>query len=215
LPKRAEVKAPAASLKVQPPRPMAQPLKFDHKGDANQAYAMLGWSTFGGTERMRERRALQLAGNMAQVRLLEKLRDVEGATYSPSAGATSSEAFADWGIFYTAAEIRPERADLFFRLARETVADLAATPAGADEFERAVNPVLSGIERRMKTNGYWLSAMENWSRNPKLIDQTRTIVSDYRTLTPAEVRDAVARHVRDEGDWSILVLPARLMGSVK
>jgi hypothetical protein len=74
--------------------------------------------------------------------------------------------------------------------------------------------VVSGIERRMKTNGYWMGAMENWSRDPRLIDQTRTILSDYKTLTPAEVRDAVARHVRDEGDWSILVLPARLMGSV-
>jgi zinc protease len=214
LPKRPDVKAPAASLAVKPPAPMAAPVKFDHKGDANQAYAMLGWSTFGGLERMRERRALQLAGNMAQVRLFEKLRDVEGATYSPSAGATSSEVFAEWGIFYTAAEIRPERADLFFRLARETVADLAATPAEADEFERAVNPVLSGIERRMKTNAYWVSAMEGWAGNRKLVEQTRTILSDYRTMTAAEVRDAVARHVRDEGDWSILVLPARLMGSV-
>jgi zinc protease len=163
---------------------------------------------------MRERRALQLAGNMVQVRLFEKLRDVEGATYSPSAGATSSEAFPDWGVFYTAAEIRPERADLFFRLARETVADLATKPAEADEFARAVNPVVSGIERRMKTNGYWLSAMENWSRDPRLIDQARTILSDYKAMTPADVRDVVARHVRDEGDWSILVLPARLANGV-
>ncbi|HEY0148307.1 MAG TPA: insulinase family protein [Allosphingosinicella sp.] len=214
LPKRAEAKAPAASLKVLPPRPMAKPVTFDHKGDANQAYAMLGWSTFGGVERVRERRALQLAGNMAQVRLFEKLRDVEGATYSPSAGATSSEVFPEWGIFYTSAEIRPERAELFFRLARETVADLAAKPAAADEFERAINPAVSGLERRMKTNGYWLSAMEGWSNDKRLIDQTRTLLSDYKTMTAAEVRDAVARYVRDEGDWSILVLPARLMGSV-
>jgi zinc protease len=214
LPKRAEVKAPAASLKVLPPAPMAKPATFSHRGDPNQAYALLGWSTFGGVERMRERRALQLAGNMVQVRLFEKLRDVEGATYSPSAGATSSETFKDWGLFYTAAEIRPERADLFFRLARETVADLAAAPVEADEFTRAINPVLSGVERRMKTNGYWLSAMEGWSRDPRLIDQTRTILSDYRSMTAAEVRDAVARHVRDEGDWSILVLPARLLPGV-
>ena len=215
LPKRAEAKVSAASLKVLPPAPMTKPMTFDHKGDANQAYALVGWSTFGGAERTRERRALALAGNMAQVRLFEKLRDVEGATYSPGAGATSSEVFPDWGIFYAAAEIRPERAELFFRLARETVADLAAKPAEADEFARAINPALSGLERRMKTNGYWLSAMEGWSRDKRLIEQTRTLLSDYRTMTAAEVRDAVARHVRDEGDWSILVLPARLMGSAK
>ncbi|HZG07966.1 MAG TPA: insulinase family protein [Allosphingosinicella sp.] len=214
LPKRAQATAPAASLRVQPPKPMAQPVRFDHRGDANQAYAVAGWSTFGGLDRTRERRALSLAGNMVQVRLFEKLRDIEGATYSPSAGATASEVFPDWGIFYTAAEIRPERADLFFRMARETVADLAATPPAADEFERAINPVLSGLERRLKTNGYWISAMENWSREPRLIEQTRTLVSDYQGMTAAEVSQAVARHVRDEGDWSILVLPARLMSGV-
>jgi zinc protease len=214
LPKRPDVQAPAASLNVRPPAPMTKPATFTHRGDPNQAYAMVGWSTFGGVERVRERRALQLAGNMIQVRLFEKLRDVEGATYSPSAGATASEVFPDWGIFYAAAEIRPERAVLFFRLARETVADIAAKAPQADEFARAVNPALSGVERRMKTNAYWLSAMEGWSRDPKLVEQTRTLMSDYRSMTAEEVRGAVARHVRDDGDWSILVLPARLLPGV-
>lgn len=207
LPPRAEAPPPAASLRVRPPRPAPAPVRFTHQGDANQAYAAVGWSTFGGIGRIRERRALALAGNMLQVRLFEKLRDIEGASYSPSATALSAESFPDWGIFYAASELRPERTDLFFRLARETVADLAAAPAAADEFERAQNPVLSGIQRRLETNAYWLSAMEDWSRRPELIDQTRTLLSDYRSMTAEEVRAAVAAHVRDEGDWSMLVLP--------
>jgi hypothetical protein len=58
----------------------------------------------------------------------------------------------------------------FFRIAREIVADLAAKPAAADEFERAQNPVVSGIERRLKTNAYWLTKWRIGRASPKLIE---------------------------------------------
>jgi zinc protease len=209
LPARREASPAPASLAVRPPAPKAGPVTFTHQGDPNQAYALVGWSTFGGIERVRERRALSLAANIARVRLLERLRDIEGASYSPSAGATMSEPFPEWGIFYAASELRPERTELFFRLAREIVADLAAKPVAADEFERAQNPVLTGIERRLKTNAYWGGTMEGWSREPELIAQTRSYLADYRALTAEDVRRAVAAYVADAGDWSMLVLPGK------
>jgi zinc protease len=214
LPRRAEVRPPAASLKVRPPRASKAPIRFTHQGDPTQAYAALGWTTFGGTEGRRDRRALGVAANLAQARLLERLRDSEGASYSPSATVQTSFQFPDWGFFFAGSEIRPERADLFFRLAREIVADLAARPASADEWQRAINPVVTGIERRLKTNAYWAGAMEDWSREPYLIEHARTYLADYKSLTPEEVRLAMAKWVADEGDWSILVLPAKAGGGV-
>jgi zinc protease len=214
LPRRAEVRPPAASLKVRPPGASKAPIRFTHQGDPNQAYAALGWTTFGGTEGRRERRALGLAANIAQARLMERLRDSEGASYSPSATVQTSFQFKDWGFFFAGSEIRPERADLFFRLAREIVAELAAKPASADEWQRAIAPVVTGIERRLKTNAYWAGAMEDWSRESYLIEHARTYLADYKSLTPEEVRSAVAKWVADEGDWSILILPAKTADGV-
>jgi zinc protease len=214
LPRRAEVQVPPESLRVRPPQASKVPIRFTHQGDPNQAYAAVGWTTFGGTQGRRERRALSLAANLAQARLLERLRDLEGASYSPSATVQTSFQFPEWGFFFAGSEIRPERADLFFRLAREIVAELAARPASADEWQRAINPVVTGIERRLKTNAYWAGAMEDWSREPWLIEHARTYLADYRSLTPEEVRSAVAKWVADEGDWSILVLPAKTANSV-
>ena len=214
LPRRAEVRVPAESLKVRPPAASKAPIRFTHQGDPTQAYAALGWTTFGGTEGRRERRALSLAANLAQARLLERLRDLEGASYSPSATVQTSFQFPEWGFFFAGSEIRPERADLFFRLAREIVAELAAKPASSDEWQRAINPVVSGIERRLKTNAYWAGAMEDWSREPYLIEHARTYLADYKSLTPEEVRAAMAKYVADEGDWSILVLPAKTADGV-
>ena len=165
--------------------------------------------TLGGLERTRERRALALAANLFETRLFDRLREAEGATYAPDAAPLTSDSFAEWGIFYAAAEIRPERADAFFRAAREIVADLAARAVLPDEFERAQNPVISGIERRLGTNAYRVGALENWTRDPRAIEDVRSYLADYRALTAEDVRRAVAAYVTDAGDWSMLVLPAR------
>ncbi|MGE0179801.1 MAG: M16 family metallopeptidase [Sphingomonas sp.] len=201
-----------AATPIRPPRPPVpnpEPVRFTHNGDPNQAYAMIGWTALGGRDRTRERRALSLAANMFQTRLFDRLREEEGATYSPNAAYLGAESFPDWGIFFAAAEIRPERAETFFRVAREIIADLATNPAQPDEFARAQNPVLSGIERRLATNAYWLQALENWISDARDIENVRNYLSDYRALTPEDVRRAVATWVTEQGDWSMLVVPAR------
>ncbi|MDB5690997.1 MAG: insulinase family protein, partial [Alphaproteobacteria bacterium] len=209
LPRRTAAPVPPASLAVQPPVPNPVPAGFTHNGDPGQAFAMIGWSTFGGPGGIRERRALSLAANMAQQRLFERLRNTEGATYTPTAGTNASQDFPAWGIFYAGAEVRPERTDLFFRTARAIVAEMAAKPVTPDEFARAINPVLTGLERARRTNGYWLGAMQEWSRRPERIEQVRNLVSDYKSMTAEEVRKDVAAFVTDAPDWSMLVLPAR------
>ena len=213
LPPRAPARVAKGAREVAPPPPSPTPKVFTHNGDPDQAYAAIGWNTFGGTDRMRERRALSVAANMFSVRLFDRLREEEGASYAPVAVSSTSGALPGWGIFYAASELKPESAESFFRAAREIVADLAARPAAPDEFERAQNPIVSGIARRLRTNAYWLSEMEGWSRKPELMARTRSFLSDYSSMTPQEVRAAVARHVAEAGDWSMLVLPARVVSS--
>ena len=209
LPSRTTPQPAADAASVRPPRPNPVPASYTHNGDPSQAFALIGWSTFGGDANIKARRALALAGNILQVRLFDRLREEEGASYSPSATHVSSETFSNWGIFYAAAEVRPDRVPVFFRVAREVVAELAANPVAADEFARAHNPVVSGIERRLATNAYWLEAIENFATDPSEIAAVRSYMADYRGLTAEDVRQAVARYVTEEGDWSMVVLPAR------
>ncbi|MBX3560408.1 MAG: insulinase family protein [Sphingomonas sp.] len=209
LPERTAAAPSNGATTLRPPSPSPQPRTFTHRGDPGQAFALIGWSTLGGLDNIRDRRALALAANIFQVRLFDRLREEEGATYSPSAAHSSSETFPAWGIFYAAAEIRPERAGTFFRAAREIVADLAADPVQPDEFARAQNPVISGIERRLATSAYWLGAISNWVDQPREIENVRTYLSAYREMTAEDVRRAVATWVTDQGDWSMLVLPDR------
>ncbi|MBA3677365.1 MAG: insulinase family protein [Sphingosinicella sp.] len=215
LPPRAEVSILEASRRVLPPTPNPAPLTLTHQGDPAQAFALIGWSTFGGLDRIKERRALSIAANLFQVRLFDRFREVEGASYSPSARSSNSSIFPDWGIFYAASELRPASAPDFFRAAREIIADLGARPVEQDEFERAINPVNSGIQRRLRTNSYWMGALEDWTSEPRAIEDVRSYVSDYGNLTAEDVRAAVAAHVTEAGDWSMLVLPAKAQAGGK
>lgn len=209
LPVRATPRPPADPARVVPPTANPVPQSFTHNGDPAQAFALIGWSTVGGLDNLRARRALAVAANIFQVRLFDRLREEEGASYSPSATHFSSDTFSRYGIFYAGAEVRPDRVPVFFRLAREIVADLAARPVQPDEFARAQNPVASGIERRVATNAYWVQAIEAFATRPEQIAGVRSYLADYRGLTADDVRRAVAAHVADQGDWSMTVLPAR------
>jgi zinc protease len=194
---------------VSPPRPEPKPRMFTHSGDPIQAYAMIGWTTAGRAAPIRDRRALSVAAAMLRTRLFDRMREEQGYTYSPGVSSSASETFPDWGVFVAEAQVRPESVDGFLRIAREQVADLAMRPATPEEFARALNPAVSGIERNLKTNGYWVGRMAEWPSRPELIEQTRTHLSDYKALTPEAVRAAIAAYVADEGDWSMLVLPEK------
>ncbi len=213
LPRRAPPPSPAGSLAVRPPTPDPTPRTFTHKGDPTQAWALIGWTTFGGTDNIKARRALSVAANIVQVRLFDRLREAEGASYSPGAGLNFSEVFPDWGVFQASAEVRPESVPTFFRIAREVVADMATKPVAADEFERAQNPIISGIARTLRTNAYWLNALEGFSADPSRADPVRSYAGDYAGMTPEDVRAAMERFVADAGDWSLVVLPERKAGS--
>ena len=107
-----------------------QPRRFTHQGDPDQAYAMIGWSTLGGEENIRPRRALALAANMFETRLFDRLREQEGATYAPDAAHVAADSFPAWGVFYAAAEIRPRSVDTFFRIAPALKSPRDCTVAG-------------------------------------------------------------------------------------
>ncbi len=209
LPTRSPAPTPAGSLALKLPAADPQPKRFTHDGDPSQAYALIGWSTIGGADRARDRRALAIAANIIRVRLFDRLREAEGVSYSPSAGHSTSDIFTDWGVLTAATELRPEHVPTFFRIAREVVADLAANPPAADEFARAQNPAVSGVERQLSTNAYWIGAAEDFAARPQAIVNTRTLLSDVASLTPADIQRVVATYVADQGDWSMVVLPAR------
>jgi zinc protease len=106
-------------------------------------------------------------------------------------------------------QVKPENVDTVLTIAREEVAKLARSPVDAEEFARAKNPGVAALERDQKSINYWVAGLVGWTTHPELIELHRHRLERMKSITPENVREAVATYVMDEGDWSMVVLPEK------
>jgi zinc protease len=122
--------------------------------------------------------ALTSLGELLQMRLLERLRESLGGTYSVSVSANFSRRMRqEWqvAIQYGSA---PEKADTMFAAVREELEKLRTTPATAAELERVKEQQRREFEVSQKQNGYWMNTLRT---RVEYGDPLETI-GDYITL---------------------------------
>jgi zinc protease len=121
---------------------------------------------------------LDSMGELLQMRLLDRLRESLGGTYSVSVSSAFSRRIRqEWqiAIQYGSA---PDKADSLFAAVRDEIAKLRTTPPTAAEVERVKEQQRRETEVQQKQNGYWLSTMRSRVENG---DPLETI-GDYLTL---------------------------------
>ena len=126
LPARPAPTPPNPAPVVSFPAPTAAPLALAHGGRDDQAIGVIAWPTDDFLSDTQRARTLSLLGDVLQLRLTDQIRRAEGLTYSPSAGASTSQAFAHYGYLSARVEIPPARLDGFFADVRAIAADLRA-----------------------------------------------------------------------------------------
>jgi len=186
-------KVPGSHLALKPPKRLAEPLVFTHRGDPGQMLAASVWSTTGALKDLKQMRALNVAGQIMQTRLFDRFRESEGGTYTPSVSNGQSETFPHFGLLIALSQIKAERLNDFEKAAREIALALAKDGPTPDELTRAVAPIVSNNERSRKLNNYWAQMLQGDLDDPRYVTMIRTGVSGYQEVTAAEVK-AVARH---------------------
>jgi zinc protease len=208
LPPRTAPPAPAPSAeRVRFPAGISDPVRLTHRGRADQGLAFIGWPTLGFYDDPRQARALSLLAQVYQLRLTQKIREEQGTTYSPAAYHRPSEAIHGYGLFAGQIEARPEALPGFLRDAERIAADLRDTPVGADEMQRARVPLLEGLQRARAGNAWWLDALEDVQTNPQIGATIESQLSDYRSLTPADLQAAARRFLVPGHAWKLVIVP--------
>jgi zinc protease len=111
LPARPGEPALAGAEKAPFPEPSAQPVLRTHKGRADQAALFMVWRTDDLFSNLQRSRDVSILGQVVQLRLIDELREKQGATYSPNASSTSSVTFKNWGYLAVSMEVPPEKLD--------------------------------------------------------------------------------------------------------
>jgi zinc protease len=161
LPPRAE-QVPHPAL----PAPSAVPHVAFHQGRADQAYYGEYWLLPDYFTDPHGSYVARVAAGVLQARLIDTVREKLGLTYTPMTDTAASVQLAGLGYLGAVLETPPANFPTFRALLDAQLADLAAHPVSADEFERARRPLIAGRIKDMEGNGFWPSCTRSRAVRP-------------------------------------------------
>lgn len=187
--------------------PSGAPAVATHRGDANQAAAVVAWPSGGGVASLRESRQLEILTQLFNNRLLDALRERAGASYSPQAFSNWPADLASGGRITAVAQLEPSFVPVFFAEAEKIAKDLAANPPSADELARVTEPLGQLIRRASTGNQFWLYNLEGATQDSQRIAALRSILSDYSQTTPEAMQALAARYLASTSPFRLAVIP--------
>jgi len=183
------------------------PSVVTHRGDANQAAAVVAWPSGGGVASLRESRQLEILTQLFNNRLLEALRERAGASYSPQVFSSWPTDLASGGRITALAQLEPEFVPVFFTEAQRIAQDLAATPPTADELARVTEPLSQLIRRASTGNQFWLYNLEGATQDSQRTALLRTLLADYSQTTPEVMQFLADRYLSKSLPFRLAVIP--------
>ncbi|MBA4161849.1 MAG: peptidase M16 [Novosphingobium sp.] len=183
------------------------PVVLHHSGDKDQAAAIIAWPTSGGAANVRESRQLEILTQILQNRVLNKLRETLGQSYSP-------QAVNDWpidldggGKIMVIAQLKPETVPAFFAAADAIAADLVAKPVSADELNLVTEPLKQQLSRAGTSSAFFMYLMEGATADPARFGTVRTVMNDFTVTTPEAMQALAKKYLNRGASWRLAVLP--------
>ena len=178
-----------------------------HRGDANQAAAVIAWPSGAGVEKLRESRRLEVLVSLFNNRLMEAMREHAGASYSPVVRSEWPSDVSSGGRIAALAQLRPEDVPVFFAEAERIAQELASAPVSEDEYNRVVEPLRQYVSRASTGNLFWLYQLEGATQDPRRIPMLRFLLADYTQTPPAELQALAQKYFGSRAGWRLAVIP--------
>ncbi|MEO0463793.1 MAG: insulinase family protein [Pseudomonadota bacterium] len=207
LPAREPIPAEIAARLPRFPQGEPLPTVLKHRGDANQAAAVIAWQTGGGVTALRESRQIEILTQLFNNRLLEALREEAGASYAPQVFSKWPTDLQKGGTITALAQLEPEFVPVFFAEADKIAKDLVANPPSQEELERVTVPLGQLIQRASTGNLFWLYNLEGASFDPKRVELLRSILADYSQTRPQIMQFLAKRYFGGGAPLRLAVLP--------
>lgn len=207
LPARTEISPEVAARVPTFAQSGDRPVVAMHRGDANQAAAVVAWPSGGGVAALRESRQLEILTQLFNNRLLEALRERAGASYSPQVFSSWPADLASGGRITALAQLEPAFVPVFFAEAERIAKDLAANPPTADELARVTEPLGQLIRRASTGNQFWLYNLEGAAFDPQRVILLRSLLADYSQTTPQMMQFLAERYLAKGTPFRLAVIP--------
>ncbi|MBV1917254.1 MAG: insulinase family protein [Sphingomonadaceae bacterium] len=184
-----------------------KPIILSHRGDAEQAAAVVSWPTGGGLVGISESRQLEILAQLFTNRLMDGVREKMGVSYAPFVYSTWPVDLEAGGAITAIAQLNPKDVPLFFSMAQSIAQDLVSNPPDRDELGRVLEPMRQKISRAASSSGFFMHELEGATIDPARISSVRTILHDYTQTTPERMQALAARYLGRGRNWRLAVLP--------
>ncbi len=207
LPERTAIAPDVAARVPAFPQNPGAPTVLTHRGDANQAAAVIAWPSGGGMASIRESRQLEILTQIFNNRVLEALRERAGASYSPQVFSNWPTDISSGGRIVALAQLEPDFVPIFFAEAERISRDLALNPPTLDEINRVTEPLSQRVRRASTGNQFWLYNLEGASRDPQRVNLLRSLLSDYSQTSPQIMQFLADRYFAQRSPLKLAVIP--------
>jgi len=155
-------------------------------------------------------RRLSVLSEVFSEKLRVTIREKLGASYSPFAVNIPSRAYSGFGFIQAIAYLAPGDADRIIGEVKQIAADLAENGVDEDALIQALDPMLTGIKGQLRENDYWLNTVLSGScRYDEQIGWSRSILSDYGSITKEELSTLAARYLDNGKAATIKIVPKK------
>ena len=206
LPPREPIPAAAVNRGVGFPKAGETKVLY-HRGDANQAAAVIAWPSGAGVTNLRESRQLEILVQLFNNRLMDAMRERAGASYAPVVRSEWPSDVEQGGKISALAQLRPEDVPAFFHAADTIAKDLATTPPTTDELELVTEPLRQYVSRASTGNLFWLYQLEGSTVDPRRVQMLRWLLDDYSVTTPAAMQALARKYFGGTPGWRLAVIP--------
>jgi zinc protease len=161
---------------------------FTHTGRPDQNLSVVAWPTHDFYANPAESFGLDVLGGVMTTRLLDEVRENQGATYSASASEHGSLVFKGYGFFMATATVATAGDAKFHESVAKIVQDLKDKPISDDEMTRALKPILEHEDNNLKSNSFWLATLDGSVQTPAQLETARQRIAELKAVTPAEIQ---------------------------
>lgn len=150
---------------------------------------------------------LTAVGEVLEMRLLDRLREALGGTYSVNVStAFSRRPRQEWQVVISYGSA-PEQADTMFAAVRQELDSLRRVPPTAAEIERVREQQRRELEVARKQNGYWVNAIRTRAENGDPLESIGGEEQLYAALTPDKLAAAAKRYLDEANRARFVLLP--------
>ena len=153
-------------------------------------------------------RALQLAAQTLDTRVIKHIREELGMVYSIQVQCQPMQSFHDTGVFASGAPCDPGKADELIVEVKQMFADFAANGPTEEELAEAKKQILSDLDEDLKEPRYWSDALRYLHVRGYELDRYKGIEDAYQAFTCEQVRDVFAKYCVPARQFDVTVVPA-------